>query len=121
MKLKQDNDSIYSKKLNRVLATVVLEKHPTTPYYYTGEIKENNVPEHLVKMIKKYTQAVNEMTFSVLDRIEYQIQEYEIVLLDNDIPIYQLGLDIKSIGRISFFTKYPTGQGYLDEYPKILK
>lgn len=109
-------DYIYSCSESRVFATVYVKKSAENEFEYLGEIIENEFPEPLINAINEFHDAVEDLTFSVLDEIEDRIYGYDLELKDTQVKIHGISINGNSI---SFFTKYPSGSGYQDSRPQL--
>lgn len=109
-------DYIVSKETNEIIGLINVCKDPNVPFLYSGKIIENKFPEDLILVLNEYVDAVNELTFSTLDEIESRINFYKLYLKSRDISIFLPHIDEDNLD-ISFYTKYPSSQGFLDSYP----
>jgi hypothetical protein len=108
-------DYIYSSKSNKDYALVKVYKNPGNEFEFIGEININKFPPELLALIKEYHDALDKMMFPVVEGIEDKIFSYDLKLKQSNIPIYCLSIDNE---KISFFSQYPTANGYLNERPQ---
>ncbi|MWP50402.1 MULTISPECIES: hypothetical protein [unclassified Gilliamella] len=109
-------DYIISKRNNKILGFIEVYKDPKIPFLYSGKIIQNNFPKELVLMLDEYVNAVNDLTFSILDEIEEEISKYNLYLDNRNIKIFLPHIDEEN-QEISFYTKYPSSSGFLDNSP----
>ncbi|TYQ16999.1 UNVERIFIED_CONTAM: hypothetical protein Cloal_3590 [Acetivibrio alkalicellulosi] len=110
-------DYIFSGKTKEIYALVSVCRNPENQFEYSGEIIDNNFPPELLRLIKEYHHAIDEMLFSIVENIEDKIYYYELKLKERNTPTHCLYIDNL---KISFFTHYPTAKGYLCNRPKKL-
>lgn len=109
---------IKSNKVENVFVEINVTSEDRTHHEMTGVILENNFPEELIQSIYDFHQAIDEFAFSVVDIFEQEIQWYDLRLEPSGKRIF----DVKLSGaEISFLTKFPTANGFLDEYPETIK
>lgn len=109
-------DHILSKRNNKILGFVEVYKDSKIPFLYSGKIVQNNFPKELVLILDNYVNAVNDLTFSILDEIEEEINKYDLYLDNRNIKIFLPYIDEEN-QEIFFYTKYPSSSGFLDDYP----
>ena len=97
-------------------AQIEVSKHPKIENYYCGKIVENHFPDDLINLTIEYYYSANECIFSVLDAILKKISIYKLTLRDRNIEIYIPFID-REASEITFYTKFPTGNGYLENEP----
>ncbi len=107
------NDYILSN--NKEIAMIDVDKSNEHPFEYTGIILKNNFPDQLITLLNDFHKAIEEGTFSTVDEIETAIYNYNLRLKKAGIAIHHL---VIKGNRISFYSKYPTGQGFVDERPR---
>ncbi|WP_294615410.1 hypothetical protein [uncultured Gilliamella sp.] len=108
-------DYIISFRNNQKYALIEYTKVDKFDYYYEGVIIESHFPEEITFLIAECNGIINEMALSLLDEIEEKLYSYHIGLKENGSLIFDI--EIIDGNKISFFTKYPSSQGYLDKYP----
>jgi hypothetical protein len=111
-------DAIISKKTGEILAEVEVQPSKASPYECEGVIIDNKFPQEFLDLLSEFDNAVEEGMFGVLDGFEARIYEYAPMLQSSGKKIFQLKIEGS---RISFFLKYPSGKGYLDDFPDIRK
>ena len=109
---------IKSNKVENVFVHINVTSENKARYEMTGVILENNFPEELIQSIYDFHQAIDEFSFSVVDIFEEEIQWYDLRLEPSGKRIF----DVKLNGtEISFLTKFPTANGFVDEYPGTIE
>lgn len=108
-------DKIFSYAFSEIYAIVEYERVFDFDFYYEGIILESNFPQELVDVIDEYNQTVREVAISILDDIEVRFYSYDLRLEKNDSRIFDF--EIQDTNKISFFGKYPSSQGFLDDFP----
>lgn len=108
-------DWIISDKTGETYAEVEIRRDERIDYFYTGEIVQYKFPSDLANLIDEYSELVSACVLSLLDEVEEKIYSY-------DLKLKLLGTNIfspciKEKATITFFTKYPTGNGFLDDHP----
>ena len=92
-------DKIFSKKLNKILATVEIQPYKEEENSYDGRIIENDFPEELKQLFKSYDELVNDMVFPVADTVAEKIEAFGLVLVEA-----QVGMrDIHVVGEEIWF------------------
>lgn len=108
-------DYIFSNKLKKIVATIEFEKDSNIEYFYRGSIIQFNFPTELYDLIMESDDIIRQVAISFLDEVEEKIQEYDLRLKESNERIFCVV--IKNKTYISFYIKYPTSRGFLDEYP----
>lgn len=109
-------DYIISKENNKILGFIEVHKDPKIPFLYSGKIIQNNFPKELVLILDDYVNAVNDLIFSILDELEEDISKYNLYLDNRNVKIFLPHIDEEN-QEISFYIKYPSFNGFLDNYP----
>lgn len=110
------DDFIINAETNEVYAQVSVHTVEGSPYRYEGELLTDHFPAALIARIQEYDDAANEMLFTLLDDIEKEINKFHLALRDLKSKVFTLGI-YPDEGRITFYTKYPSGAGFLDDSP----
>jgi hypothetical protein len=97
---------------NEKVALVEFEEENV--YSYSGFILKDDFPISLKNHIAEYHKMVDDGVFGVLDDIEKEIYKYDLKLERGKQRIHHILIDDN---KISFYTKYPTGQGSVDHWP----
>ncbi len=108
-------DYIISFRENKKYALIEYNKVDRFDHYYEGVIIESYFPEEIIFLIEERNGIIDDMAISLLDEVEEKLYSYHIGLKDNGSMIFDI--EIVDGNKISFFTKYPSSQGYLDSYP----
>ena len=108
-------DYIVSFRDKQRCALIEYKKIEKFDHYYEGVIIESNFPKEVIFFINECNSIINDMAISLLDEIEEKLYSYDIGLEKNCSRIFDIEFIDKN--KISFFTKYPSSQGYLDKYP----
>jgi len=108
-------DTIFSRKNKQAYAVVDYSQDEEIEFYFRGRIIESSFPAELLALIEEYNGIVDDMALSLVDEVEEKIYAYDLGLKARDSRIFNIS--IKNKDEISFFTKYPTGNGFRDEYP----
>lgn len=108
-------DWIVSGKTGEVYAEVDIRENEGIEYCYTGEIVGYNFTSELADLIDEYDELVSKCALSLLDEVEEKIYSYDLKLRILDKRIFSPS--IKQKKTITFFTKYPTGNGFVDTHP----
>lgn len=115
MELQLKTDNIISSTGNIDFALINnIQKHPEIEYYYEAKLIENLFPQELIDLCKDFYECVDSFSMVIADEIEDEIRKYQLRLKYNNTKIFRL--EIKS-DHVTFFTKYPTSKGFLDDYP----
>lgn len=108
-------DWIISGKTGETYGEVEIRRDKSIDYFYVGEIVKYDFPSDLASLIDEYDELVNACVLSLLDEVEERIYWYDLKLKALGTRIFSLC--IKEKKTITFFTKYPTGQGFKDSHP----
>ncbi|MFC4158653.1 hypothetical protein [Chitinimonas lacunae] len=108
-------DFIVSGKTGEVYAEVDIFEDDSMAHFYGGEILDYRFPAELANLVAAYDEAVNTMTLGTLDELESKIYAYDLRLKEMGCKIFDLYIEDKEL--VTFFTKYPSGDGFLDDYP----
>ncbi|POP44313.1 hypothetical protein CHU32_02590 [Superficieibacter electus] len=108
-------DYIFSFKENKEYALIEYNKIDKIDYYYEGVIIDANFPEEILYLINECNEIIKNMAISLLDEVELNLYSHDIGLKENGSRIFDVEIDGNNI---SFFTKYPSSDGYLDRYPE---
>ncbi|TGB62882.1 hypothetical protein [Escherichia sp. E4736] len=108
-------DYIISFRENEKYALIEYNRVDKFDYYYEGVIIESYFPEEIIFLIEERNGIIDDMAISLLDEIEEKLYSYNIGLKESGSMIFDI--EIIDGDKISFFTKYPSSQGYLDRYP----
>jgi hypothetical protein len=111
---KTDNIISYAGNINFALIKDI-RKHPEIEYYYEATLIENSFPQELIDLCKDFYECIDSFSMVIADEIEDEIRNYQLKLKYNDVKIFRL--EIKS-DHVTFFTKYPTSEGFFDDYPE---
>jgi len=109
-------DYIYSALLNENIAEISITKNKQSDFFYNGEFLISNFPAKLISLIDDYWDCVDSFALSLLDEIVEEIMLYQLKLVRNDKKIFQLELK-NNCTAVTFFTKNPTSEGFMDDYP----
>jgi hypothetical protein len=93
------------------LGTISKEKKE---YCYKAQILENNFSIELNNLINEYWKCVDSFSISLADYIESEIKKYNLIFKNSKVKIFDI--EIKN-GYVTFFIKYPTSSGFLNDYP----
>lgn len=83
-------------------------------YFYKALIIENKFSEKLNNLINEYWECIDLFSMSLADDAENEIKSYNLVLKESNTKIFDI--EIKN-EIVTFFLKYPTSKGFLDDYP----
>ncbi|AYH04269.1 hypothetical protein [Pectobacterium parmentieri] len=108
-------DYIISFRENEKYALIEYNRVDKFYHYYEGVIIESYFPERITSLIEERNGIIDDMAISLLDEVEAKLYSYHIGLKENGSLIFDI--EIIDGDKISFFTKYPSSQGYLDRYP----
>lgn len=108
-------DYIISFRENERYALIEYNRVDKFDHYYEGVIIEYYFPEIITSLIEERNGIIDDMAISLLDEVEEKLYSYHIGLKENGSLIFDI--EIIDRDKISFFTKYPSSQGYLDRYP----
>ncbi|HTF81300.1 MAG TPA: hypothetical protein VL947_06240 [Cytophagales bacterium] len=114
--IKVTKDKIYSNTHNRAIASIDIIKIYDSPYHYKGIILHDAFPTELKNLIKEYYDLLDDCILSHIDEVEEKIMNYELSLQDNNLKIFRIEL-MENNKELKFFTKYPTANGFVDDYP----
>jgi len=90
-----------------------IEAIPSIAYCYRAQLIENSLSEALITLCKKYQECMDTFSILLADEIERQISEYQLCLKYNNSKLF----DLKIYDHyVTFFTKYRTADGLLDDY-----
>lgn len=116
MNLKWNVDKIVSQKENTIYAYIEnICEYKGIEYYYEAKLIENSFPQELIDLCKDFYECVDSFSMVIADEIEDEIRKYQLRLKYNNTKIFRL--EIKG-DYVTFFTKYPTVNGFLDDYPE---
>ncbi len=107
-------DCIFSNKYEKIYASLDCCKEKGGEYYYSGLLVEQNFPDRLLFLINEYNDLVSGMVLSLLDEVEEEIYGYDLMLKNSGARLFNLSFEEGN--RITFFTRYPTSQGFRDHY-----
>jgi hypothetical protein len=107
-------DSIVGKD-GKIYAIVEFYPDSHVAHCFRGKVIEYMFPDDLAELIQEYTELVDGMVLSVLDEIEEKIYGYGLKLRGMNVLVFNL--ELKNKTDIIFFDKYPTGNGFVDEFP----
>lgn len=108
-------DWIVSGKTGEMYAAVDIGGQDGMDFFYTGDIVQYNFPIELASLIDQYDELVRSCALTLLDEVEEKIYSYDLKLRILDKRIFSPSIKHKS--TITFFTKYPTGKGFIDTHP----
>ncbi|MEN7547383.1 hypothetical protein AAG747_05665 [Rapidithrix thailandica] len=108
-------DYIISKKNNTIIAVIEIQSIDNDKVGYKAKLIENHFPKELLSLIGEFHKTVDSLEFSLLDSIESRIQAYQLYLRDLNLKIFDLLIEGQNI---SFYSKYPTANGFIDNYPE---
>ncbi|EIO7469117.1 hypothetical protein ABL602_004621 [Salmonella enterica subsp. enterica] len=108
-------DYIISFRENKECALIEYHRVDKFDHYYEGVIIESYFPKEITFLIEERNGVIDAMAISLLDEVEEKLYSYHIGLKENGSMIFDI--EITDGNKISFFTKYPSSQGYLDRYP----
>lgn len=108
-------DFIVCGKTGEIYAEVDIFKDESMAHFYAGEILDYRLPAELEKLLADYDAALAEAKASLVGEIEAKIYEYDLRLKDMGEKVFELYIEDKDL--LTFFTKYPDGDEFLDEYP----
>lgn len=108
-------DFIVSGKTGETFAEITIQVDEKFKYGYEGVILKNTFPKVFIDLLKEFDKRVDEGAFGALDDIENDIYAYIPMLKFMNTRVYQVKINDN---KISFFTKYPTGKGFIDEFPE---
>jgi hypothetical protein len=108
-------DWIISGRTGEIYAEIDFIKNEAIDYFHSGKIVSYLIPNELAELIDEYDELVSGCVLTLLDEVEEKIYQYDLRLKLLGIKIF--GVSIKEKNMIEFFTKYPTGKGFLDDYP----
>lgn len=107
-------DRILSKH-GEVIAVIDYRADEDIPYCFFARVLENRFPQELVALIDEYNGLVDDCVLSLLDEVEQRIQAYGLRLAERDEKLFSIRLDNEAFMR--FCTRYPTGHGFMPDYP----
>jgi hypothetical protein len=99
-----------------ILVTIEYEPEEGSPYYFIGEIISGVFPDIIKSLLIEQDELIDGCSLSLLVPVEEEIYAYGISLEKLNQPIFRIRL-LGDTG-ISFFTKYPTSKGFVDNYPE---
>lgn len=108
-------DFIVSGKTGETYAVVELRKDKNIEFFYEGDILEYQFPAILADLIDEHDELISGFSIALLDEVEEKIYEYELRLKLSNTKIFSPCIKEKKL--ITFFTKYPTSRGFVDDYP----
>lgn len=116
MEIEKKYDSIISQSKGEQYAIIgEIREDSEIKYYYSAKLLVNNFPQELVNLCNEFYECVDTFSMVIADDIENEIKEYQLKLEHNDMKIFRL--EIKK-DYITFFIRYPTHNGFLDDYPE---
>ena len=115
MDIKIRQDRIISRAYNEEYALVEIEKVENISYCYKATLLANSFPQKLVDHMKEWTECVDTFAMSLIDEITEEIKVYDLWLAENNVRIFNI--EMKD-SFVTFFTKFPTAKGFLDDYPE---
>jgi hypothetical protein len=92
-----------------------IQKDAKIEHFYGARLATTSFPQALVDLCKDYYECVDSFSLAILDEIEDEIRKYQLKLKHNNTKIFDL--EIKG-DHVTFFTKCPTANGFLDDYPE---
>lgn len=107
-------DRIASKD-GEVFAVIDYRADEDIPYCFFGRILENRFPTELVALIDEYNALVDGCVLSLLDEVEARIHAYGLRLVERGEKLFSVRLD--DAASMWFFTRYPTGSGFVADFP----
>ena len=115
MSLEWKTDKIVSQTENTVYAYIEnICEHNDIEYYYEARLVKSLFPPKLRGLCRELYECVDAFSPFLADEIEGQIRQYQLKLEDNNLPVFRLEIHED---YILFFFKYPTANGFLDNYP----
>ena len=82
-------------------------------YCYRAQLIENFSSEALIILCKEYQECIDTFSILLADEIEREISAYQLCLKYNNSKLF----DLKIYDHyVTFFTKYRTADGLLDDY-----
>lgn len=116
MNLEWNVDKIVSQEENTIYAYIEnICEYKGIEYYYEARLVKNMFPAKLMDLCREFYECIDAFSPILADEIESQIKQYRLKLKDNNLPIFRLEIHKD---YISFFVKYPTVNGFLDDYPE---
>ncbi|MCY0910639.1 hypothetical protein [Massilia antarctica] len=107
-------DFIISGKSGEVYAEVELHKDETIEYFYIAHIVKDSFPDVVVQLIVEHDELVRGFSMILLDDVEEKLYEYDMRLQGLNKKIFSPCFKMDKI--ITSYTKYPTGNGFMDDY-----
>ena len=90
-----------------------IEAIPSVAYCYRARLIENFLSEALITLCKEYQECIDTFSILLADEIEREINAYQLCLKYNNSKLF----DLKIYDHyLTFFTKYRTADGLLDDY-----
>lgn len=88
-----------------------------TLYSYKAILIENSLSVRLIELCIEYQECINSFSIILADEIEKEISTYQLCLKYNKIKVFDLKV---YDSYVTFFTKYRTADGFLNDYRRWL-
>jgi len=83
-------------------------------YFFKALVVEDHLSQKIKNIIREYWECVNLFSITILDDLEDILNGYNFMLQKPGIKIFNI--ELKG-DYVTYFVKYPTAKGYMDDYP----
>ena len=109
-----EEDCIVSLNCKNEYLKITIMAKEEQQYFYKALIVEDHFSQKLKDLIGELWECVDLFSMSLVDDLEEEIKKYNLVLQKSKTKIFSVELKNDCV---TFFSKYPTSNGFLDDYP----
>lgn len=96
------------------IARIEYRESDEYPFSYRGNLLSDKFSARLKELINEYHELVAGAALTLLDDVEQEIYSFNLHLKEAGFMLH--AITFKG-DEVSFFSKYPSGQGFMDHHP----